>query len=103
MPYHVSSVRPYISSNRVHCSAVSGVDEQLISRSVGTSLAVMPRGLLSSMLMTVGTPAEHVMPYFCTQPKKRLCENRLATYSGTPFTRDGIRLTICGECQPNER
>ena len=81
----------------------SGADEQLISRSVGTSLAVKPSGLLSSMLITVGTPAENVMPCCCTHSKKRLCENRLAMCIVMPFCRNGMRLTICGEFQPNER
>src|SRR3954464_4212224 len=103
MPYHVSSVRPYIASNSVHCCAVSGADEQLIRRKVGTSLAVKPSGLFSSMLTTVGTPAENVMPCFCTHSRKRLCENRLATCMVMPFSRKGISVTICGEFQPNER
>src|SRR6185503_3161722 len=103
MPYHASSVTPYMSSNCFHCCAVSGAEEQLISRSVGTSLAVKPSGLLSSMLMTVGTPAEKVMPWVFTHSKKRLCEKCLEMYIGMPFSRKGISVMICGEFQPNER
>ncbi len=62
MPYICKSLTPYISSNRSHCSSVSGAVLQVISRKVGTSFAVVPSGLLSSMLSTVGTPAAKVMP-----------------------------------------
>src|ERR1700688_1366163 len=103
MPYQVSSVRPYIASNSCHCCAVNGADEQLISRSVGTSLAEEPSGLFSSMLITVGMPAENVMPWPRTHSKNRLCENRFATYMLMPMIKNGISVTICGEFQPNER
>ena len=55
------------------------------------------------MLSTVGTPAEKVMPYFCTHSKKRLCENRLAMCMVRPFCRNGSRLKTCAEFQPKER
>src|SRR5215467_9444624 len=32
---------PYVSSNRSHCGVVSGADEQLISRKVGTCFALL--------------------------------------------------------------
>ena len=39
-PYMESSVTPYISSKRSHCSRVSGAVLQVISRRLGTSLAL---------------------------------------------------------------
>src|SRR6266851_4359686 len=44
MPYICKSLTPYISSNRNHCSAVSGAVEQLISRRVGKSFPPPPGG-----------------------------------------------------------
>ena len=55
------------------------------------------------MFSTVGTPAEKVMPCFCTHSKKWLCENRLAMCMVRPFCRNGSRLNTCAEFQPNER
>jgi hypothetical protein len=103
IPYICSSLTPYISSNRSHCSNVSGAVLHVINRRVGTSLAVMPSGLLSRMLSTVGTPAAKVMPYLRIQSKKRLWENRLAICSVSPVSRKGIRLSTWAEFQPNER
>ena len=40
---------------------VNGAVLEVISRSDGTSFAVTPTGSLSSILMTVGTPAEKVI------------------------------------------
>ena len=92
-----------MSSNCCQRSGDSGAVEQVIKRSVGTSSAVTPTGLLRSILITVGMPTENVMPWVVTQSKNRPWENRLAKYIVHPVWSHGRRLKPCAELQPNER
>ena len=102
-PYSCNSVTPYMSSKRCHCSGLRGAELQDIKRSDGTSFAVMPRGSLSSMLMTVGTPAAKVISWVLIQSKKRRREKRFAKCRVNPVTSHGIRLVTWGEHQPKDR
>ena len=83
-------------------SGASGAVEELMSLNDGTSAAVTPVGLSSSMLITVGIPAENVMLCSLIQSKKLLWEKRRAKCRVHPVSSHGIRDKPCAEFQPKD-
>jgi len=94
---------PYIASNRFQRSGDSGAVDDDMTLSVGKFFPVSSSGLLISMLITVGTPTENVMPLSIIQPAKRLCEKWRAKCNVQPVMSHAIRLMPCAELQPNDR